>query len=774
MSDHRAFATSALALLVCGLALWAWTRGDPSPGSPNHREPPPHAVESSTSRTGAGEPSAAVRTAAAESPGAVAPGPTRTLTITTVDENAAGVAAVSISAGTKLLARTDGAGTAQIDLAALSYDAQGFAGLTFSHDSLTASPRSVTADMRDLVVAMRPAGQISLRVVDEAGHAVPNARVERRRASDRGLFHAVANSWSTDALGSLVLVGAGQELMQLRITADGFAPKDVEVAPVAGATSEVVVPLNLATILAVTVLDPDAQPVAGAQLTVFDALRRWDGYEWKAQTDARGKATLASLPPGLESVQVVAAHPNHQQTERTVPLDSEAPTEVELRLQRAGMLRVRVLDPSGPASDVRVAARDPDLTQDRYRAEAAIAADGTALLGGIPGGMSLAVQVVQGHSVVAVRTGVGIAAGETRELTIEIPATIAVAFELRDQAGRRLTGEVYLDNRDGRTGPALQPLGSVIDLPLRYALRAELDRAAVAHIVPGRYQIRVQIPAGTWFDLPERSLHEAATVPLEVGTAKSLTGTLTDENGRGLAGELVELRGFPNTPLAPTDAGGRFHFRHLGDGNGTLAVLDPYAGSVLLQDGVGAGADVTLVFRRTSLQGFVREFDGAAVPTARIDVVRIDAGAIHGLRRTRDPRLHQPPTTDPEGRFELRLPAGTYELRARAGDRVAFAPSVVVGENPTQPIELLAFQPASIEFGIPPTDAGLDRLTITVRGSRDEWSRELAAPSAADRTAWRIEVPPGALSFVVTAADGTITHTGSFRLARGATGRLYQ
>ena len=170
-------------------------------------------------------------------------------------------------------------------------------------EPLNLAPRiieNVLTDQETLDVELAPGAVLSGRVVDDDGHPVANVKIAARPPSeDEGpgspgtTVHAVATS---DADGGFRLVGLApgrQYEVEVEPGEDQVAADPVQA--LAGAT-DVRIALPAGMRVAVTVLDGEGAPVAGAHLEVTEHRERGASVRsWTSATDARGRAERPAL-----------------------------------------------------------------------------------------------------------------------------------------------------------------------------------------------------------------------------------------------------------------------------------------------------------------------------------------------------------------------------------------------------------------------------------------------------------------------------------------------
>ena len=202
----------------------------------------------------------------------------------------------------------------------------------------------LTPDREPVILRLRPASRIGVRVVDGHSHApVAGAQVELRGLLSR------AGTTGVDGVARLTNIAPGD--YQVVATADGYA-KQFAYAHVTGgsAAQQVELALVRGAPLSGSVLGPDGQPVGGAVVTcdgASDWVRRSDPRRDGVTTDDAGRFTLDALPAG--SFRLRAAHePDAPGVSEVLTLDGKTPrTGVVVRLAEGVTVRGNVVDLHG-------------------------------------------------------------------------------------------------------------------------------------------------------------------------------------------------------------------------------------------------------------------------------------------------------------------------------------------------------------------------------------------------------------------------------------------
>ena len=361
------------------------------------------------------------------------------------------------------------------------------------------------------------------------------------------------------------------------------------------------------------------------------------------------------------------------------------------------------------------------------------------------------------------------APGTYQLAAVSAPGYLPVAPEwghspitLHAHAGARVTGlTVFLTPAEDSLGRVVNPAGVAVagaDVRIIDAGDdAALSSLATHFVTDARGEFRFRAPSGAVLEATHPPFQrgraqvgrpgETVTLTLlavdaGVPPTDAIDGRVVDEQGRGLEGALVSVRGRTEegrgaahaNPSTATDASGHFHvavdrgmfFIH--------ASLDGYTPASAGAD-TSAGAPITLTLGRGGhISGRVRTANGRPVASFNVSVSQ-------HLPSGRSRFDTQRAVMDAEGRYDLDgIPAGTYDVRVGA---FGHAPS----RSKRLVVELPQSGPARADF----TLAAGAKLEGFVR---DEATHAPLA-NAKIGTEHALETPSSVLELPSTASDAT-------------------
>jgi hypothetical protein len=281
--------------------------------------------------------------------------------------------------------------------------------------------------------------------------------------------------------------------------------------------------------------------------------------------------------------------------------------------------------------------------------------------------------------------GFGLSGG----IDAEIPRVEAPASGLKAVATRYATAVARITVPEGRDPPR----GISVGVTIRHEgggmesggadSAVEGDRLRIFDLRPGRAELVLNAPG--FARTPPRAIEAAPGETVDLGTIAlssgfTVSGRVLDAAGLPVAGAAVE----PDWTVdraSITDREGRFLLEHLAEGEVTLEVeADGYAPLRLSATAGPGAAEVAAVLARGGLvRGVVKREDSGSRATT---VCFHPVGAAEGP-------FHPEAFADPEGRYEIRLPAGKYRVESftRKGGR--FSREIDVGEGTEQTLDVV-------------------------------------------------------------------------------------
>lgn len=523
-------------------------------------------------------------------------------------------------------------------------------------------------------LVMAPAGLVTGRVIDRLERPIAESKVslgpstverqglEAGRVGTEGELELVTGP---DGRFSAHVTASG--LIDLEATAEGFAPwmlRGVEVDASLPNNELGDVALEPLARLAGSVVDPDRQPIADAEVFVFEVgagrflneLSRISGREPMAVSDVDGRFEIDDRPPRVPVTLLVRRTGYGVTIRRSVMVPSEP--ALEIVLSPSAMLTGRVVDADGqPVSKAAVELRRRFKGESLRPAIRTTERDGTFAFEGVSPGMVLLRASAMG--MLRASAVVDLVSGDDNAIEIEL------------SAGARLTGRVL--DRDGRAIAEafvrVEPTEVSRQDASRLSRQSFTDaegRFAFGSLRPGRWRVEAihdQVKVERVVDVAGEDVRQDLVLD---GEGVEISGIVVDENDVGLAGVRISLMassgGMPiDTTTAP---GGRFSFTGLESGVYRLLVRTPRdvprvptepLDAIVVDE--GGEPPLPLVIRLGpggTIRGRVTGLESREIP-----LVKVMARRSSGIERA------GPTVTDGWGRFELgRLAAGRWTLTA--------------------------------------------------------------------------------------------------------------
>lgn len=495
------------------------------------------------------------------------------------------------------------------------------------------------------IFTLTPGAVLEGRVEDPAGRPVAGAEawIDLGRVS-RLLTRRETVVRATDRAGRFVFedLPPGEEI-GLTVRKRGFVPTDrITVAvPAAEPVTVVLAPAGRVT---GTVLGPDREPVAGAEVEIGpddpdERARRGS----RDRTDAEGRFALEDVPAGTVALTVRApAYLEYRLADHEVT-PGEPDDPLEIVLERGAVVHGTLTAAGGepvPGASVRVLSRQETRRGDlRPGSEVQTDAEGGFRVEGVPPGPASVIARRGKHH--HVERKIEVRPGDQRVDLVFGPG-YTVSGRVVDGGGRPVA--------DARVG--LQPLGYLAD-----ADEATTDDGRFTyHDVPaGRYEVaawRRGFAAATSdpFEVDDRDVEG---VVVEMGPGITLTGNVFGLEPEALASVEVEATSVSARWRGRVDRSGGYRIEHLSPGSWNVKARHPASGRAaaaritLTEDDDEATLDLEFTAGFT-LSGTAFENDQ---PLAGARVVASGEGS------------GRSGTVGADGGFEIEdVPAGRYQL----------------------------------------------------------------------------------------------------------------
>ncbi len=524
-------------------------------------------------------------------------------------------------------------------------------------------------------VKLPAAGMLGGQLVAPAGTSVRGVRVILLRRLDAPCTHYVesASAVAGDD-GAFLFEGVACGDHACRVESPDFTPE----AHAIKVTEDTYLEIHLKKGGAISgVVTGPAGPAAGVAVNIEDVRS-------PAVSDASGAFSVRGLEGGAHRVTVRGGGwISREPAGVRVDVDEGGSATCSVQVVRSGSLRI-LLKPADPVEKLPgVMSFNLDAPGQRRRIsgycdlEAGVT-NGVAFLNDLPPGtyeLALADEAWGTASTQAV-----IVAERTTETTLVLPRTFTVTGVVVDTEGQPVSrARLRIAKKDGNTTRT------------RYHGTDESGRFVIRGLAAGRLQAKVEdeehLPANVEWDIV--SLRGEQRIVLQTG--HTLTGRVTDETGKAVAGADVRVRFSIPAPTnagsagrtsrflarmeleqesrgAETDAQGRYVVRGLPAGEVRLSVRteehEPFEESIVI--GPGSREHSVRMLRGLSIAGRVVE-DGKPPPVEyEICVYGPVSGEDEEVLRV---SVTREATTDPDGSFAIAgLPAGRYNLEARSRD----------------------------------------------------------------------------------------------------------
>lgn len=503
-----------------------------------------------------------------------------------------------------------------------------------------------------VTIVLVTAGAVTGRVVDAAGAAVDDARIEVESPDASG-SRRFESTRSSEGDGAFTLRDLAPGAYALVARASGRGEASMSGVRVrAGATTSLgTITLPAGGVVRGSVVDSEGRGIPGATVSVDrEGARRRRLNE--AQTDSTGAFEVTGVPAGV--MRVVANHPSYAEGPPiTTEVDPEKePVPVRVVLLRGGTIEGRVTRRDGrPFTAGRVALVTPQKRMSG-QTPAAIAGDGSFRIEHVPPGrVEVTVMAFTPGDPVVFGGGEDVLSSvASRDVEVREEETVRVDLALRDVvvAGRVTRGRQpaagvaigFMDARGGTgmTGDGLRPPAPDSGPPPMNAVSREDGAYELVIFTPGRHSVVAAIGAQT---LPGRDVDvpdaERFEYDFEIGSA-TVSGVVVDADGGAPVpgASLFAQRQEPDEWSATAEAGpdGRFSLSiEPGDYRLRVRAKDRQPVDMPLSVGAAGVSDLRIDMQRgLTISG--RVLDAAGRPVPGLAIAALDAPAAYGIRAT--------------------------------------------------------------------------------------------------------------------------------------------
>ncbi|NOV00234.1 carboxypeptidase-like regulatory domain-containing protein [Paenibacillus planticolens] len=498
-----------------------------------------------------------------------------------------------------------------------------------------------------LAVEAASGGSISGKITDTNQNPLAQASITVFE-STYGAYQFVKTVQS-NADGNYEVNGLASNTYSLQVRIDGFVADNQSTVLVMG-NQQVTknYALSIAGAVSGSVTDPQGVPVSQATVFVHDS--NYSYYD-SAYTDSKGNFWLATVPPGLVTVEVTASGYARESVTDVQVRAQETTQGLRFQLQPEVVITGNIKDESGaPISGVYVSGYN-EQTQSGFSSQPSDV-NGAFRLGNlVPGTYTLSVN----------------ARGYAREQRDNIVVTAGteerkVDFILR-KAGS-VTGKITNTNGAPIEGVNVMAYDALSN---RYQDSAQTDASgtySLDALPTGSYRLEAYKQGYTrakrdWVEVNASSANPNADFVLQQGA--SLSGMVTDELDHPIAGANVYASGDRGgSEYVTTDSSGRFHIAGLSDGIYTLDVTaNGYISGRNTRATISEGQDQEGIRIKLAPAAIIsgKVTSNSSIPLKNASIMAFDTLTHNGYGQS----------IMDDGRYMLgMLPEGTYDVTAEA------------------------------------------------------------------------------------------------------------
>ena len=538
-----------------------------------------------------------------------------------------------------------------------------------------AGEQKATVPPIDLLPRPENRNGIKVKVTDVFGRPLPGARVFcttlpwdihlAMGPEVTGSPYVMSKRGTTDELGEVELGPLPADDYSVVAMAPGYINAAVDKVVVAGNRQRTVA-LRLVEGVSVRgrVVDADGAGIENALVMGYAQPSFSPSLTTRSADD--GSFVLDGLRKG--GYMFIAWHETAGQTMQP----GASPGQIEIKLAGTGKVKGKVVDADGkPVSDGRVRPFKIGPFQYVYSMVRPLEADGSFEFEVPAGEWNCRVQGSDGS--MSDGNMVKVTVGETSEIEIKVDKSSLVRGVVMDEQGNHIAGaEVFVMQGGFPESPSREQYART-DGEGRFEVPGLPDRPIDLHVVHSDY-------ADTKISVSPAADGKAREISVKLLAGASVVGSVTDSEGRGVAGEQVNLAmGWFDARSVYTDGDGAFRFDAVMPGEYSVTT-GPYEQGArgLRKSGVQVGSEgvVRVDFRYPAASGSLGGLvTVAGTPIARAQVTVTDArGAERAVRVA----------TDETGRFLAQgLQYGSVRVSVKTPDGLTGNASADVPEGDT-------------------------------------------------------------------------------------------